>query len=106
MPTFIPGVRFAEAYASLQRFGWRFSHQTGCYVIMVNDRGGRITLPRHGSADLKPGLMGKIVTEAGINPDHFLWALYPFVRRPKRFNFPRQSECNPSFQFTAPPLPT
>ena len=84
MPTLIPGVRFPEAYALLQRFGWRFSHQTGSHVIMVNDRGGRITIPRHGSADLKPGLMGKIVAEAGINPDHFLWALGRADRRGRR----------------------
>ena len=96
MPTRIPGVRFAEAYASLQRFGWRFSHQTGSHVIMVNVRGGRITLPQHGSADLKPGLMGKIVAEAGINPDHFLWALYPFVCRPNRVNFPRRKGTAPA----------
>ena len=32
--------------------------------------------------------------------------VYPFVLRPSRFSRVRHSECNPSFQFTAPPLPT
>ena len=32
--------------------------------------------------------------------------VYPFVRRIRRLSFPRHTECSPSFQFTAPPLPT
>ena len=32
--------------------------------------------------------------------------VYPLVRRISRFNFPRHTECSPSFQFTALPLPT
>ena len=32
--------------------------------------------------------------------------VYPLVRRISRFSFPRHTECSPSFQFTAPPLPT
>ncbi len=32
--------------------------------------------------------------------------LYLFVRRISRFSLPRHTECRPSFQFTAPPLPT
>ena len=31
--------------------------------------------------------------------------VYLFVRRCSRFNCPRHHKCNPSFQFTAPPLP-
>ena len=75
MPARIPGVSFADAYALLRRFGWRFSHQAGSHIHMVNDAGGRIVIPRHGSADITPALMGKIVEQAGIDPDHFLWGL-------------------------------
>ena len=32
--------------------------------------------------------------------------VYPFVRHTSRFNLPRHTECSPSFQFTAPLLPT
>ena len=75
MPTRIPGVSFADAYRLLQRFGWRFSHQTGSHVHMVNDDGVLVTVPRHDRSDINPRMMGTIVANAGINPDHFLWGL-------------------------------
>ena len=75
MPPRIPSVSFAEAYALLQRFGWRFSHQTGSHIRMVNDAGVRISIPRHDRTDIDARTMGSIVAQAGINPDHFLWGL-------------------------------
>ena len=75
MPPRIPGVSFADAYGLLQRFGWRFDHQTGSHIILVNNASAHIVLPRHDRRDIAPGIMGKIVTDAGIDPDHFLWGL-------------------------------
>ena len=75
MPPRIPGVRFAEAYALLLSFGWSFSHQTGSHAHLINDAGQRISVPRHDRTDINPRTMGQIVTQAGINPDHFLWGL-------------------------------
>ena len=75
MPPRMPGVSFSDAYALMLRFGWRFDHQKGSHVILLNDAGVYITLPRHDRRDVAPGIMGKIVVDAGIDPDHFLWGL-------------------------------
>ena len=84
MPARIAGVSYADAYALLRRFGWRFSHQVGSHVHLVNDAGEQIVIPRHSNADINPGMMGLIVADAGINPDHFLWGLGRADRRGRR----------------------
>ena len=84
MPTRIPGVRFADAYALFQSFGWRFNRQVGSHIRMVNDAGTYITIPRHDRRDLNPKTLGGIVEQAGINPDHFLWGLGRADRRGRR----------------------
>lgn len=84
MPPRIPGVSFADAYALLQGFGWRFSHQTGSHVHLVNESGERITIPHHIRRDVDARTLGRIVEQAGINPDHFLWGLGRADRRGRR----------------------
>ena len=74
MPPLIPGVRFREAYALFLRFGWRYSHQNGSHVHLTNDDGLLIAIPRHDLRVLNSRLLGDIVEQAGINPDHF-WGL-------------------------------
>ena len=75
MPALIRNVRFAQAVALLQRFGYRRTGQRGSHVFMTNADGNDITLVNHGSRPLGAGTMGSIVDDAGINPDHFLWGL-------------------------------
>ena len=84
MPPRIPGVSFTDAYALLHRFGWRFSHQTGSHVHLVNESGGSIAIPHHASRDVDPRTLGRILAQAGINPDHFLWGLGRADRRGRR----------------------
>ena len=84
MPPRIPGVSFADAYALLQRFGWRFSHQTGSHVHLVNESGLRIAIPHHARRDVSGRTLGRIVEQAGINPDHFLWGLGRADRQGRR----------------------
>ena len=75
MPPRIPGVSYTEAYALFRRFGWRFLYQSGSHVYLENETGVRITIPRHHRRDIAPTTMGRIVEQAGIDPDHFLWGL-------------------------------
>ena len=75
MPPLIRGVGFADAYALFQRFGWRFHHQSGSHVHLINDADVYMSIPRHGNRDISAKLMGQIVEDAGIDPDHFLWGL-------------------------------
>ena len=107
MPTRIPGVRFADAYALPQSFGWRFNRQVGSHIRMVNDAGTYITIPRHDRRDLDSKTLGGIVEQAGINPDHFLWGLgradrrgpprpAPLATRPARLNSNIERITNPS----------
>ena len=84
MPPLIPGVRFREAYALFLRFGWRYSHQNGSHVHLVDDDGVLIAIPRHDRKDINSKLLGDIVEQSGINPDHFLWALGRADRRGRR----------------------
>ena len=75
MPPRIPGVSFADPYRLFQRFGWRFSHQAGSHFHPINSEGVYVTITRHGQRDIDARLLGQIVEDAGINPDHFLWGL-------------------------------
>ena len=84
MPPQIRNVAFAQAVALLQQFGYRRVRQTGSHVRMVNAAGHEITLINHGSRSLRATTMGKIVAQAGINPDHFLWGLGRADRRGRR----------------------
>ena len=84
MPPLIRNVAFAQAVALLQRFGYRRTGQTGSHVHMVNEAGHQITLTNHGSHPIHAGTMGRIVAQAGINPDHFLWGLGRADRRGRR----------------------
>ena len=84
MPALIRNVRFAQAVALLQRFGYRRTGQRGSHVFMTNADGNDITLVNHGSRPLGAGTMGSIVDEAGVNPDHFLRGLGRADRRGRR----------------------
>ena len=84
MPARIAGVRFWEAYALFRRFGWRYSHQNGSHVHLINDAGVLVAIPRHDRRDINAKLLGGIVEQAGINPDHFLWGLGRADRRGRR----------------------
>ena len=84
MPPLIRNVPFAQAFALFQRFGYRQTRQRGSHVRMVNAAGHEITLTNHGNRPIHPGLMGQIVAEAGINPDHFLWGLGRADRQGRR----------------------
>ncbi len=84
MPPLIRNVAFAQAFALLQRFGYWRTGQRGSHVYMTNADGNDITLVNHGSRPIGAGLMGQIVAEAGINPDHFLWGLGRADRQGRR----------------------
>ncbi len=84
MPPRIPGVSYADAYSLFQRFGWRFSHQVGSHVHLINSEGLYVTITRHGRRDIDARLLGQIVADAGINPDHFLWGLSRADRNGRR----------------------
>ena len=75
MPTLIRNVTFAQAFALLQRFGYRQTGQRGSHVHMTNADGNEVTLVNHGNRPISAGTMGAIIEQAGINPDHFLWGL-------------------------------
>ena len=84
MPPLIRNVAFAQAIALLQRFGYRQTRQNGSHVRMVNAAGHEITLTNHGSRSIRATTMGRIVEQAGINPDHFLWGLGRADRQGRR----------------------
>jgi predicted RNA binding protein YcfA (HicA-like mRNA interferase family) len=68
----LPVVRSSECVRALERAGFERVRQKGSHLFMEHGvSGATTTLPIHGG-DIKPRLLRKIITAAGLTPDEFL----------------------------------
>jgi predicted RNA binding protein YcfA (HicA-like mRNA interferase family) len=65
----LPSLTGKEVAGFLGMHGFVLVHQKGSHA-KYSDRGGRTTVvPMHGSEEIGPGLLLKILRDAGIDPD-------------------------------------
>jgi predicted RNA binding protein YcfA (HicA-like mRNA interferase family) len=69
LPRDVSGERAVKAFT---RVGFEVDHQTGSHIIMYNpgDPLKRLSIPNHRS--LKPGLLSKLIKDAGLSVEEFL----------------------------------
>jgi predicted RNA binding protein YcfA (HicA-like mRNA interferase family) len=58
---------FRTVVRQLKSCGWDVKDQNGSHVQLVHGtKKGKITVPKHGSRDLKPGTLNAIWKQAGL----------------------------------------
>lgn len=68
----LPRITGREAVRALAKLGWVVVVQKGSHVQLKHpDRGGRVTVPVHGSETLGPGLLRSIMNQAGCTVEEF-----------------------------------
>ena len=69
--TALPSVNSDRLIRALQRAGFFVHHTTGSHCVLKHpDRpAARIVIPRHGSADVKRGILGSILRQSGLTAD-------------------------------------
>jgi predicted RNA binding protein YcfA (HicA-like mRNA interferase family) len=69
LPRDVSGERAAKAFG---RIGFVLDHQSGSHMIPVHpdDPAKRLTVPAHRA--LKPGLLRKLVKDAGLSVEQFV----------------------------------
>jgi predicted RNA binding protein YcfA (HicA-like mRNA interferase family) len=56
-----------EAIRKIELDGWRFHSQKGSHAQYKHPvKPGRVTVPMHGSADLRPDVVHSILKQAGL----------------------------------------
>lgn len=66
----LPRIPARKAARALERLGFRLERQSGSHRIYVNGRGTAIPMPFH-AGDLKPGLLRRIIRDAGVSVEEF-----------------------------------
>lgn len=60
-------MNFKDVYRHLKKDGWFVKEQKGGHVHMVHPKKpGKITIPKHGKKDIKPGTLNAIWWQAGL----------------------------------------
>lgn len=60
-------MNFKKVQRSLLRLGWIIKDQKGSHVHLVHpSKPGKITIPKHGKHDIKPGTLKSIWKRAGL----------------------------------------
>jgi predicted RNA binding protein YcfA (HicA-like mRNA interferase family) len=60
-------MTFRAIVKRLTKDGWTVKDQNGSHVHMVHaSKKGKITVPKHGKKDLKPGTLNAIWKQAGL----------------------------------------
>ncbi|MEJ1242262.1 type II toxin-antitoxin system HicA family toxin [Chryseolinea sp. T2] len=61
-------MKYKELFKILSEDGWQIVRQSGSHVSMRHpDKDGQLTVPNHGSKEVKKGLLNAILKQAGIN---------------------------------------
>jgi predicted RNA binding protein YcfA (HicA-like mRNA interferase family) len=69
----LPSLRAADVVRALQRAGFAVSRTSGSHCRLVHsiDPTRKVTVPLHGSADLKRGTLRSIIAQAGLTVAEF-----------------------------------
>jgi predicted RNA binding protein YcfA (HicA-like mRNA interferase family) len=70
----LPTVSGKRVVQALTRAGFRIERITGSHHLLVStaDATRAVTVPVHGSRDLKPGTLRSIIRQAGFTVDEFV----------------------------------
>ncbi len=72
MPDRLPRITAAQALRALRRDGWDVVRQTGSHAILRHPaRSGRLVVPRHAGAILKPGILSNVIKDSGLTVEEF-----------------------------------
>ena len=69
----LPSVRARDVIRALERAGFAVSRTSGshCRLVHTSDPSRIVTIPIHGSADLKRGTLRSIISQAGLTVGKF-----------------------------------
>jgi predicted RNA binding protein YcfA (HicA-like mRNA interferase family) len=60
-------MKFSELLRILRKHGWFEIRQSGSHIVMKHpDRENTVTIPNHGSQEVKKGLLRAIIKQTGI----------------------------------------
>jgi mRNA interferase HicA len=63
-------MKYSELFRLLRREGWYEARQKGSHVILQHPtKSVQLTVPNHGSKEVKKGLLKAILKQAGIHTD-------------------------------------
>jgi predicted RNA binding protein YcfA (HicA-like mRNA interferase family) len=66
----LPRISGGDLVRALKRGGWRQVRQRGSHIVLHHaTRTGRLVVPVHRAAILKPKTLQSIIDAAGISPD-------------------------------------
>jgi predicted RNA binding protein YcfA (HicA-like mRNA interferase family) len=69
--TRLPRVSGAELVRALERDGFSVVRQKGSHVFLKRDDGRATVVPLHSGETIGPGLLTKILRDAGLNQQSF-----------------------------------
>ncbi len=72
-PQKLPSLSWREVLKALRRFGFVPVRQSSSHILLRNQEGARIVVPRHDP--IGKGLLMDILAEAAISKEEFLEAL-------------------------------
>ncbi|HHW40529.1 MAG TPA: type II toxin-antitoxin system HicA family toxin [Syntrophomonadaceae bacterium] len=67
----LPVLKAREVIAALQKLGFEVDHVTGSHYILRHLDGRRAVVPYHGNRDIKQGILGSILRQAGLTVEEF-----------------------------------
>ena len=60
-------MKYSELFKLLKRDGWEIIRQSGSHVVMIHPtKSEQLTVPNHGSKEVKKGLCNAILKQAEI----------------------------------------
>ena len=69
----MPRLTGLELAKIIEKFGFVYSHTTGCHMIYKHPDGRKTKIPHHAGEEIGPGLMNKILKkDLGITREEFL----------------------------------
>jgi predicted RNA binding protein YcfA (HicA-like mRNA interferase family) len=70
----LPALKAREIIRALERAGFSVSRTSGshCRLIHVTDPARKVTVPLHGSTDIKRGTLRAILSQAGLTVPEFI----------------------------------
>jgi predicted RNA binding protein YcfA (HicA-like mRNA interferase family) len=70
----LPALRARDVIRALERAGFAISRISGshCRLVHTTDTARKVTVPVHGSTDLKKGTLRGIIAQAGLTVAEFL----------------------------------
>jgi predicted RNA binding protein YcfA (HicA-like mRNA interferase family) len=70
----LPALKAREVVRALERAGFVVSRISGshCRLIHSRDPARKVTVPLHGSSDVKRGTLRAIIAQAGLSVEEFI----------------------------------